>query len=255
MGTVKVTPIAGSLGSAVTGVDVRHLGDDQVTGLRDLLAERQVLFFPGQAIDPSTLQTLAEAMGTVRHITQDGPPAFTEFPEVSVLESDQRADRWHTDLTYLASPNPATALLCAAGPEGAGSTMWSSTRSAYGALSEPFQQYLGTLSAVHTARNNGHPEWASTHPVVLTHPKTGAAGLYVNRHYTSHIDGIPREESDAVLSFLFHHIEQVRFTCRWQWTPGDLCIWDNRATQHIAINDYPDGVRRTMYRISTSRLA
>ena len=76
------------------------------------------------------------------------------------------------------------------------------------------------------------------HPVVRTHPETGASGLFVNSGFTSRIKGMRREESRAILDFLFRHIQRPEFGVRWTWRPGAVAFWDNRCTQHYAVSDY-----------------
>ena len=87
------------------------------------------------------------------------------------------------------------------------------------------------------------------HPVVIRHPLTGRRTLFVNPRFTTHIDGFSRAESDALLGFLYTHCQQPEFQLRLGWSPGDITIWDNRATLHKAINDY-HGHARMMHRIT-----
>jgi taurine dioxygenase len=155
-------------------------------------------------------------------------------------------------------------------PDWGGDTMWASMTAAYDALSDRMKTYLEGLHAVHdlagTVRNvvrersqetkaptGAMPNMDSlhhaTHPVVRTHPVTGAKILYVNPTFTAHIEGLPPAEGDAVLAFLYQHQNQPEFQCRWHWQPGDLAIWDNRATHHYAIADYGDAPR-TIHRVT-----
>ncbi len=82
------------------------------------------------------------------------------------------------------------------------------------------------------------------HPVVRTNPKTGRRGLFVNRSFTSHIAGLERKESDAILNYLFTHLETPEFQVRFRWTKGAVAFWDNRFTQHYAVSDYYPQHRR-----------
>jgi len=101
------------------------------------------------------------------------------------------------------------------------------------------------------AAGNAEPRkvLAAEHPVIHTHPETGRAALYVNVAHTTHFAGLTEAESAPLLAFLFRHQVRPEFTCRFRWSPGSLAVWDNRAVQHNAINDY-HGQRRVMHRIT-----
>ena len=124
------------------------------------------------------------------------------------------------------------------------------------ALSAPMKTFLSGLSATH----DGGPNYRDramregkdvsalnyprhSHPIIRTHPETGRKSIYVNRVFTTHIDGLPESESRAVLDFLYQHIEQARFQCRFSWQPNSIAMWDNRCTLHHAIWDYYPHVR------------
>ena len=92
------------------------------------------------------------------------------------------------------------------------------------------------------------------HPVIIGHPLSGRPALYVNPEFTVGFEGWTREESQPLLQYLYAHATQNEFTCRFQWRPGSMAIWDNRATQHCALNDY-HGERRLMHRITIDGVA
>jgi taurine dioxygenase len=96
------------------------------------------------------------------------------------------------------------------------------------------------LTAIHTASVFGHPEQQVEHPVVRVHPETHRPSLYINRQFTSHFPQLRRSESDALLAYLTGYSEQPQFQCRYRWSPGDVGMWDNRCTQHYAVNDYDE---------------
>lgn len=87
------------------------------------------------------------------------------------------------------------------------------------------------------------------HPVVIRHPDTGRKALYVNSVFTVQFQGRTKEESQPLLHYLCQHAGNPEFTCRFRWEKGSLGLWDNRATWHCALNDYP-GQRRLMHRIT-----
>lgn len=141
-------------------------------------------------------------------------------------------------------------------PEVGGDTLWASAYTAYDRLSPAWQKFVEGLEAVHsgdvhreTARITGYPLRReapdNVHPVVRTHPVTGWKSLYVQRGFTRRIVGFTKRESDAVLEFLFNHIESGHdFQVRFRWQEDSIAVWDNRATYHTAINDYfGNGIR------------
>jgi taurine dioxygenase len=159
-------------------------------------------------------------------------------------------DGWHTDVTCDAIPPLASALYITETPEvGGGDTMYADMYLAYELLSPTMQSFLEGLTAVHdggipyvgnyatTPPEGGYP--CSEHPVVAVHPVTGKKVLYVNSGFTSHIVGLKKWESRALLDALFTHIATTpRLHCRVAWEPNTLTLWDNRCTQHHAVWDY-----------------
>jgi taurine dioxygenase len=125
-------------------------------------------------------------------------------------------------------------------PARGGDTMFTNQHLVYESLSAPMRELLDGLTAVHTAAVFGHPEQRAEHPVVREHPVTQRRSLYVNRQFTSHIPQLRRGESDALLAYLCSFSEQPPFQCRYRWEPGGIGIWDNRCTQHYAVNDYDE---------------
>ncbi len=135
-------------------------------------------------------------------------------------------------------------------PPRGGDTLFANMYAAYDALSDRMKTYLDGLTALHDGEqtyrglyaNYGvtdRPEYPrAEHPVVRTHPVTGKKALYVNRGFTSHIVGLPRDESDAILAYLYSHAENPLFQCRFRWTGNAIAFWDNRCTQHRAMWDY-----------------
>ena len=128
--------------------------------------------------------------------------------------------------------------------------MWSNQYLAYERLSAPIRTLLDGLSAVHDAGSHGDPATKATHPAIRIHPETGRRALFVNGTSTSHFVELERNESDALLAMLLRVCEQPELTCRYRWKAGDVAIWDNRCTQHYAVDDYTGtriGRRVTVY--------
>lgn len=146
-------------------------------------------------------------------------------------------------------------------PPKGGDTLWSSMTAAYEGLSIQMQKFLEGLTAVHDfaygfkeslAEPGGKQRLADAvaanppvrHPVIRTHPETAKKLIFVNSLFTTHIEGLRPRESDALLSFLYEHIITAEYTCRFQWRPHSIAIWDNRSIQHKPINDYFPAQRR-----------
>jgi taurine dioxygenase len=239
----EVRPIAGALGAEIHGLSLRSVGESELGWIEQALLEHLVLFFPDQHLTPDEHRDFALRFGDPE-IHPFIPKLDEAHPEIVVLRaaSGYIADVWHTDVTFSESPPVCSVLNALEMPARGGDTMWSNQYLAFERLAEPMKEMLGGLTAVHTAANYGHPEQKAVHPVVRRHPDTGRPSLFVNRQFTRRILELSREESAALLEMLFVHSVQAEHTCRYAWSRGTIGIWDNRCTQHCAVNDY-DGER------------
>ncbi|MET9565847.1 TauD/TfdA dioxygenase family protein [Streptomyces tauricus] len=233
--------VSGALGAEVRGVDLNTVTDAQFHRIHELMLEHLVLFFPGQeSLTPEAHVALGRRFGDVE--VHPFLPKLEEHPEITLIESDKggKADEWHIDVSFSPNPPIASILHLVHCPPSGGDTMWSNQYLAYDTLSATFKEMLKGLTAVHVLKIPPVVEMSAEHPVVRVHPVTGRRSLYVTRMWTSHIPQLTRQESDAVLQHLFEHSEQPRFTCRHRWDAHTVALWDNRATQHVAINDYQE---------------
>jgi taurine dioxygenase len=236
---LRIRPMSGALGAEVHGIDLGALTDAQFERIHELMLRHLVLFFPGQEnLTPKAHVALGRRFGEVE--VHPFLPKLADHPEVTLIESDKggKADEWHIDVTFSPHPPVASILHLVTCPPAGGDTMWSNQYLAYETLSAPFREMLDGLTAIHVLKAPEVGELKAEHPVVRVHPVTGRRSLYVTRMWTSHIPQLSRPESDLVLQHLFDHSEQPRFTCRHRWDPNTVALWDNRATQHLAINDY-----------------
>ena len=239
--TLDVSPVGGVLGAELRGVRLGNLSDDEFAAVEQALLEHLVVFLPDQHLTPDEHRAFATRFGEAE-IHPYIPKLDDDHPEIVVIDSEKggRADVWHTDVTFSASPPICSVLQMVQCPSRGGDTMFTNQYLAYEALSAPVRDMLDGLTAVHTARVFGKPEHTAEHPVVRVHPRTGRRSLYVNRSFTSHFPQLRRDESDALLAFLCTHSERPEFTCRYSWAEGTIGIWDNRVTQHYAISDYTE---------------
>jgi taurine dioxygenase len=253
--TFSVTPLTPVIGGEVQGLDL-HEPPDATTFARisDALTEYQVLFFRDQDIPVESQMALGAMFGDL--VAHPNDPGLEGHPEVMLIHADETSKRvagesWHSDVSCEAEPPMGSILRIHTLPDSGGDTLFASMYAAYEALSEPIKRFLDGLTAVH----DGAPYYRSVnsrigrddagrsypnaeHPVVRTHPVSGRKALFVNSMFTTHIVGLSDKESDAVLRFLFEHIAQPLFQCRFRWGKNSMAFWDNRCVQHQAIWDY-----------------
>lgn len=265
-------PYTPCIGATVHGLDLSQpLSALAQTELQSALAQYEVLFFRDQQLTPAQQVAFTRTFGEV-HEVKAFFPRLQDQPEIEVVESTAEkpgaSNNWHADVTWRDQPPVGTSLYAQLIPPMGGDTLWASMTAAYAALPTDFQAYLETLTALHTWEVSGWPGYllgkdASgvmlqearakyppvTHPVVRMHPITGKKILYVNPTFTTHIHGLPRVQSDALLAQLFALISVPEYQARFRWEAQSLAVWDNRSTQHYAVADfYPQ--HRKLHRIT-----
>ena len=250
--------VSGALGGLITGVDLTApLSAAVLRDLKQALLEHQVLFFRNQALSSEQHMALATAFGEPQY--HEAYPHAAGFPAITILENDRdnpsKIEVWHTDMTFRACPPLGSILHGQSIPERGGDTLFASLSAAYESLSQVMKDLLEDLVAIHDfsfgfkeslAEPGGRVRLAQMvidnppveHPVVITHPESGARGIYVNPLFTARIKGLENTESDALLNFLFAHMILPEHTCRFTWEKDSIAFWDNRITQHKPVNDY-----------------
>lgn len=250
----NITPV---IGAEVSGIDLAQLDDVSAAALRRLLADRGVLVFRDQQLDHAAHKRVAACFGTGElHCHPLAIAAGSTDPAVLPIKTTATSayavgDGWHTDVSCDRTPIRASLLYMHEVPEcGGGDTMFASMTEAYALLSAPVRELIGNLKAVHDGalpwrQGYGKEPPAGTeynrtaHPIVIAHPDNGKPLLWVNRGFTTQIEGVTKLESRALLEMLFNHIEATpRLQCRVRWDAHTLVIWDNIATQHHAVWDY-----------------
>ncbi|MCU1737634.1 MULTISPECIES: taurine dioxygenase [Pseudomonas] len=267
--SLTITPLSAALGAQIDGVTLnRPLTVEHRDAIQQALLKYQVLFFRNQPLNPVQQATFAAYFGDL-HI-HPIYPNVPEQPEVLILDTavtDVRDNAvWHTDVTFLPTPALGAVLSAKQLPAFGGDTLWASGIAAFEALSAPLRQLLEGLTATHNfiksfpvERFGNTPEdlarWEETrrknpplsHPVIRTHPVSGRKALFVNEGFTTRINELEEAESEAILKLLFAHATRPEFTIRWRWQENDVAFWDNRVTQHYAVDDYRPN-RRVMHR-------
>lgn len=261
---LDIQPMSGALGAEIHGLDLSEdLSADDFLTIRKLLNEYEVIFFRDQPIGPAQQKILASSFGPLQ--THPAYRTVVGFPEITILESTPdkptKIEAWHSDMTFRQHPPLGTVLKSDIIPPKGGDTQWASMTAAYKALSPSMARFLGGLTAIHDfshgfkeslAEPGGQERLADavaanppvTHPVIRTHPETGKKVIFVNSLFTTHIVELQPKESTAVLAFLYDHVTTDELTCRFQWRPHSIAIWDNRSTQHKPVNDYFPAHRR-----------
>jgi taurine dioxygenase len=259
--TIYSERLSGTLGARIRGLDLCFpVPANVLASLRDALAQHCVLVFPGQSgLSPEQHIAYAASWGPLHIMPSGHLPGHRELIEIAARggvapgaggrdhETSQlaRTDIWHSDMSFEEKPPLGSLLLARQIPPVGGDTMFASQYAAFETLSPALQHLLSTLRAIHSGEGYYRlmgldPDKAprTAHPVVRTHPRTGRKGLFVNRVWTRHFEGMTVEESKPLLDFLYDHACQPPFTFRHRWSPGDLVFWDNRFVQHYAIRDY-----------------
>ncbi len=270
---MKISPLAGALGAEVSGIDVRNLNEKNWQDLHRAFLEYSVLAIREQKLEPEDIMQVGGKFGEPCHYPfVVGMEKFPFIFEV-VKEPEEKKNfggAWHSDTAYLKQPPLATLLYAVETPSHGGDTLFANTCAAYDSLSEGMRKVVDSLVGVNSAElkygggrtamhkkiggmkvhgTDSADQYVSEHPVVRTHPDTGRKALYASRSHTTHFKGMTQEESAPLLNFLVQHQIRPEFTCRVRWAPGTLTVWDNRCTQHNAVNDY-HGQRRRMRRLT-----
>lgn len=252
---ISLTPITPTLGAEVHGADLTSIDDAQFEALCEAFARHQVLFFRDQpALTPAQQIAFGRRFGPLHE--HPAAPHLEGHREIFVIHAHRESkvangNAWHTDVSCDAEPPMATMLQIHKLPPCGGDTLFSSMYAAYEALSAPMQRFLCTLTAHHASEHIYRGRYADRgvddagrvypscdHPVVRKHPVTGRPALFVNRSFTTHINGLAPGESRALLDFLLAHAERPEYQLRFTWTENAIALWDNRCLQHFAMWDY-----------------
>ena len=266
-------PITPTIGVEVSAIDLdRELDDATVTDLRRALVEHKVLVFRDQPITAEAHVALARRFGELE--VHPVFPHHPDHPELVLLggngETPARENVYHSDVSWRATPSMASLLRCVECPAAGGDTIWVNMARAHENLAAELKPKLAALQAVHDimpafgsrmtpaerdeARRRFPP---MTHPVVRTHPESGEQILYVNEAFTTHLANYADAFEARVgfdfklaemdlLNYLLRQAAIPEYQMRLQWRPDTLVIWDNRSTQHYAVQDYFPAVRRMM---------
>ncbi|WP_145693483.1 TauD/TfdA dioxygenase family protein [Rhodococcus rhodochrous] len=266
-------PLTGSIGAELHGVDLAEVArdDERFAELKALLLEHKVLFFRNQEMSRAEHVALAERFGSLEdHPVLGSDPEHPGLVRIyKDLDSPPEAfeNSYHCDATWRENPPMGSVLRCVEGPAVGGDTIWVNMALAYEQLPGHVKEQIAGLRARHSieasfgarlpidkrlALKDRFPD--AEHPVVRTHPETGEKVLFVNS-FTTHFTNFHTAQNvrcgidyapgaGELLRYLQSRATIPEYQVRWRWTPNSVAIWDNRSTQHYAVQDYWPAVRR-----------
>ncbi|QQN87991.1 TauD/TfdA family dioxygenase [Acinetobacter variabilis] len=256
---IQVQPIGGRIGAEIQGIKLSaDLADEVVNEINQALLQHKAIFFKDQQhLDDVAQEAFAARLGTpLNH-----PTVPVKDGSAHILEIDSRgarADSWHTDISFIDAYPKASILRSVVAPAVGGNTVWANTTAAYNDLPEELKTLADSLRAIHS--NNfdyaakvsvpkealekyknyfNSTEYETEHPLVRVHPETGEKTLLLGHFFKSFV-GYSSSESRRLFDLFQSYVEKLENIVSWRWSAGDVAIWDNRATQHRAINDYGD---------------
>ncbi|MCF1598680.1 TauD/TfdA dioxygenase family protein [Streptomyces muensis] len=269
--SIEIRKVTANIGAHVSGVDIsRPLDEETSTALREALNTHKALVFDDVNLDDETQQAFVRHFGdvTTAHPTVS---SVAGVPNVLPVDSERgrAANHWHTDVTFVLNPPQATTLRSITIPPYGGETLIASSAAAYRGLPEPLRQFADTLWAEHTndydyavpdeeiddeqaARRAQFTsiKYRTVHPVVRVHPLTGERGLFIGG-FAQRIVGLSPGESRKILDLLQAYVTRPENVLRHRWSQNQLVVFDNRITQHYAIDNY-DGLPRRLHRVTVA---
>lgn len=271
--SIEVVPTGAALGAEIRGVGLaERIDDGTFAAIERAYDEHGVIFFRGQRITPQQQVAFTRRFGAIEfNIFGErwSVPGSPEIVVVSNITEDGRpigvrraGENWHSDMCYAAQPPRGTMLYALEVPElfglTLGDTEFASAAAAWDALPDAIRHRLEGRQAIFDfcGRKRAFPPTQAEkdryppvrHPIARTHPRTGRKCLYVMRDDCTGIEGVARDEAEALIAALADHIVKPAFVYRHQWRQGDVLMWDNCTVQHRAIQDYDMPQRRLMHR-------
>ena len=256
---IQVKAINGRIGAVIEGVKLSSSLDATVVQeINQALLKHKVIFFKHQShLDDVEQEAFAARLG--RPLNHSTVPVKQGSNHILELDSrGARADSWHTDITFLDAYPKASILRSIVAPEVGGNTVWANTTTAYNDLPEELKTLAESLRAIHSNNYDyaakasvpaevlakykdffNSTEYETEHPLVRVHPETAEKTLVLG-HFFQKFVGYSQADSRRLFDIFQNYVEKLENIVSWRWEAGDIAIWDNRATQHRAINDYGD---------------
>jgi taurine dioxygenase len=265
-------PLTPTLGAEIIGIDLSQPLDEPTRrAVYDAWIKHAVLVIRDQQLSPAHFAAAARIFGD---ILDQQLKKFTlpDHPEVGTISSRDlpmvdgklhvRGENFHTDHSNYSEPPKATTLHAIDLPSFGGDTQFVDVRKAFDDLPQDTKKRLVTLRSPHVYESSQSPRKMAAlspeerakvpqtvQPLVIRHPESGRAALYLNTGRMEGIEGLPPDEAFALIDKLYEHATQAKYEYRHQWKPGDMVIWDNRSVMHQANADYDPSEYRYLYRI------
>ncbi len=267
--SLALTPLTDSLGVEAAGVDLSgSVAAEDLAALKTAMTDHLVMVVRDQKLDPAALLSAVRLFGDTmeQHLSN---MLMADHPEIAVLDStklppgpDGRivptgSRDWHSDHTNHARPPKYTILYAVKLPPEGGDTSFVNMQIAYDRLPAAEQAALAQLRTVNRIEDYGYVSdadkvrfgEAQIHPFIRTHPDTGRKGIYCHPGKIDRIEGMEPAESLDFVNALLARVIEPEISYRHQWRPGDLAFFDNRATLHLAHDDYDLQAGRVMHRV------
>ena len=272
-GSIEVHRLTAFIGAELRNVSLADAANDPAVfaQIKDLLLQHKVLFFRDQDITRAEHVKLAERFGPLESHPVAGSdpehPGLVRIYKDLDSPAEHYENAFHCDATWREAPPMGSVLRCVEGPAVGGDTIWVDMVEAYNRLPERIKTQIADLRARHSieatfgasmpiekrlALKEMFPD--AEHPVVRTHPVTGEKVLFVNA-FTTHFTNFHTPENvrygfdytpggSELLNYLIRQAAVPEYQVRWRWTNNSFAIWDNRCTQHYAVQDYFPDVRK-----------
>ena len=273
---MKITPIKTGFVADISDIDLTSISDPEFDRLYAAWLTYGVLRVRGQAITEDQLQSFSAKFGPLEEIPMGRMPEserakiknryvtqlsniFHNGKPIGGLGNAEAS--WHSDMTYVETPPPASILLAIEIPATGGDTYFSDQQAALDAIPGALKTRLQTLTikhnAAHTSIGKLRPGYepfddpreapGAIHPIIRKHSETGAQCLYLGRREWAYIPGLSLQDSETLLDEIWSYAAQPDHVWRQQWQPSDLIIWDNRRVLHRR-DDFDQNARRLMKR-------
>jgi taurine dioxygenase len=271
---LDVVPSGKSLGAEVRGIDLRNLDDAQFASLRRAWLDNLVLLIRDQSLSDAELIAFSRRLGDLdlAPIQETGRRFVEGLPELYIVSNVVKDGTpigslgngeavWHTDMSYVEVPPQASALYALEVPPTGGDTSFVNMYAVYDSLGDDLKARIAGLRVKHdgtynsggflrqgvTPTDDPRTSPGTLHLLVYVHPETGRPALYLGRRRNAYVDGLPLDESEALLDQLWASVDGERFGWTNVWREGDLVLWDNRCTMHRR-DSFDPSSRRVMHR-------